>query len=240
MQSNDPQTNPDHIEEYRTRGSSIISSMASSVTHSESRVAEEDNELASQHDWTHEHIVCTPENRANTPDIFDDVLFLETRYLDRGRTEGCIAGLEKGRQDGENMGHTYGTNYGEEIGFYLGFVDSWLQLTYSELLVSSQLEDSRDTDGSDASSSITSIPPLPVPADLAPFHTHIASLPPRPRRTLLLLASLRARLPLVSVDSADEEAMNRVETLRARFKGLASRLGLSETLGLSKQDVLGF
>jgi hypothetical protein len=194
------------------------------------------------------------------------VLFLETRYLDRGRTEGCIAGLEKGRQDGENMGHTYGTNYGEEIGFYLGFVDSWLQLTlvsefekaqaycpalasmnalkachtYSELLVSSQLEDSRDTDGSDASSSITSIPPLPVPADLAPFHTHIASLPPRPRRTLLLLASLRARLPLVSVDSADEEAMNRVETLRARFKGLASRLGLSETLGLSKQDVLGF
>jgi hypothetical protein len=44
----------------------------------------------------------------------------------------------------------------------------------------------------------------------------------------------------VSVDSADEEAMNRVETLRARFKGLASRLGLSETLGLSKQDVLGF
>eukprot|EP01128_Nolandella_sp_AFSM9_P007973 TRINITY_DN4553_c0_g1_i1.p1 TRINITY_DN4553_c0_g1~~TRINITY_DN4553_c0_g1_i1.p1 ORF type:complete len:135 (-),score=31.51 TRINITY_DN4553_c0_g1_i1:228-632(-) len=58
-------------------------------------------------------------------DLFDDILFLEDRFVEEGEQEGMEAGLRGGRTQGLYVGHVKGIQLGKELGYYKGVLAGW-------------------------------------------------------------------------------------------------------------------
>uniref|UniRef100_A0A7S2V746 Essential protein Yae1 N-terminal domain-containing protein n=1 Tax=Fibrocapsa japonica TaxID=94617 RepID=A0A7S2V746_9STRA len=65
-------------------------------------------------------------SEVSLPDIFDDVLNLESKWVSSGVEQGCIDGRDQGIAEGKLLGSKVGRKMGEELGFYDGFCNTWL------------------------------------------------------------------------------------------------------------------
>jgi len=212
-----------------------------------------------------------------------------------GAIFGLEKGRRDGENLGHRYGASYGEEMGFYIGFTDTWLAMLLQQQWDSFLKDSVLQlsalsgfDTHDSTSqsnptfkasdilskmsirSSKSEDMSVLPPLAsdAPPAICLFYSYLGNMHVRNRRALCSLLWLKEHLRDIPMDATDEQSMDKVETVRARFRGkialavtqihtfclitflmfllyfshvaFASRMGLTNSLGLSQQETIGF